>query len=69
MPVAIYFFNFVLHVPSLANGFAFGVATVFSYMINTFWSFSILLRRINLQRFVLITLIGCFLAVAVSETA
>lgn len=67
--VATCFINFVLAVPSLANGVAFVVATVFSYMVNTLWSFSSPLHRRNLLRFVLVSLVGLFLAVAVSGYA
>jgi putative flippase GtrA len=67
--VATCFINFVLDISSLANGVAFVVATAFSYMINTLWSFSSPLHRRNLLRFVLVSLVGCFFAVAVSGTA
>ena len=67
--VATAFIRFILEAPSLANGIAFVVATVFSYMINTMWSFSSPLHGRNLLRFVLVSLVGLFLAVAVSGAA
>lgn len=53
----------------LANGVAFATATVFSYLINTLWSFSSRLHGRNLRRFVLVSALGCLLAVAVSGLA
>jgi putative flippase GtrA len=61
--------RFVLPAPPIANGVAFTVATAFSYMINTLWSFSSRPHGRNLLRFVLVSLIGCFLAVTVSGAA
>ena len=67
--VAAGFINFVLPMPTLANGVAFVIATVFSYIVNTIWSFSSPLNRINLLRFTLVSLVGLFLAVSVSGAA
>lgn len=55
--------------PSLANGIAFVGATIFSYVINTRWSFSSPLHGKNLFRFVLVSIIGLFFAVAISGLA
>lgn len=55
--------------PPVANGVAFLVATVFSYMIHTLWSFSSPLHGRNLFRFVVVFMVGCILAVAVSFVA
>ncbi|MBL4799730.1 MAG: GtrA family protein [Oleispira sp.] len=55
--------------PSFSNGMAFVVATVFSYFINTMWSFSSPLYRRNLYRFFTVSLIGLFLAMAISGVA
>jgi putative flippase GtrA len=59
---------FVISAPS-ANGVAFAVATVFSYAINTLWSFSSALHRQNLARFVCVSIIGGALAVGISAVA
>lgn len=67
--ISIAFIKFVLPVPSVANGMAFIVATVFSYLINTLWSFSSPLHGKNLLRFVLVSLVGFFLAVTVAGAA
>lgn len=67
--VAAGFINFVLHVPSLANGVAFIVATVFSYLVNTLWSFSKPLHKRNLVRFIFVSVVGFLLAVTVSAAA
>ena len=59
----------VLPAPSLANGVAFVAATIFSYVINTTWSFSSPLHGRNLFRFCVVSLIGLFLAMAISGAA
>lgn len=55
--------------PSLANGLAFVVATVFSYLIHTRWSFSRPLHGKNLIRFSVVSLIGLSLAMVTSGAA
>lgn len=55
--------------PPLANGVAFILATIFSYAVNTLWSFSSRPRRKNIIRFVLVSLIGAGVAVVVSDLA
>jgi putative flippase GtrA len=69
MLVAVGFIHFVAPAPSIANGVAFVVATIFSYTINTLWSFSSPLHGRNLFRFVAVSMVGCLLAVTVSGTA
>ena len=67
--VATVFINLISPVPSLANGVAFMVATTFSYLINTLWSFSKSLHGKNMSRFIVVSMIGCFLAMTVSGLA
>jgi putative flippase GtrA len=67
--IATAFIQFVLPVPSLANGVAFVVATVFSYWINTTWSFSSTLHGRNLVRFCIVSFVGLFLAMFISGAA
>lgn len=67
--IATAFIQLVLPAPSLANGVAFGVATLFSYLINTLWSFSSPLHGRNLLRFCFVSFIGLFLAMAISGAA
>lgn len=55
--------------PALANGAAFIVATLTSYLINTFWSFSQTPAPTNLVRFIIVSLLGLGIAMAVSGTA
>lgn len=55
--------------PPLANGIAFAGATIFSYVINTRWTFSRSLHGRSLVRFVLVSIIGLFLAVTISGLA
>lgn len=53
--------------PVVANGAAFVVATVFSYVVNTVWSFSTKMNRRNLQRFLVVSVIGLFAAMALAR--
>ncbi|KPU50605.1 gtrA-like family protein [Pseudomonas fluorescens] len=67
--VAILFINFVIAKPPLANGVAFAVATVVSYVINTTWSFSARLHGSTLMRFMLVSFGGFLLAMLVAWAA
>lgn len=53
----------------VANIFAFLVATTFSYIGNTKWSFSENFSRSNGMRFSVTAVIGCFLAYIISVVA
>lgn len=55
--------------PAPANAIAFVVATAFSYVINTLWSFGSAVGGVTLIRFVLVQLLGVALAALVSGTA
>ena len=55
--------------PVVANGVAFVVATVFSYVVNTLWSFSTKMNRRNLQRFLMVSVVGLFAAMALARLA
>jgi len=67
--VAMSFINYVSPDPPLANGVAFVVATVVSYVINTTWSFSARLHGKTLLRFLLVSAGGFFLAMFVAWAA
>ncbi|MGF6125856.1 putative flippase GtrA [Pseudomonas frederiksbergensis] len=67
--VAVLFINFVVPLPPLANGVAFAVATVVSYLINTTWSFSARLHGRTLLRFMLVSGAGFLLAMFVAWAA
>lgn len=67
--VAVLFINFLMPVPPLANGVAFAVATVVSYLINTTWSFSARLHGRTLRRFMLVSAGGFLLAMFVAWAA
>ncbi|HEY0687070.1 MAG TPA: GtrA family protein [Steroidobacter sp.] len=54
--------------PAIANAVAFTVATAFSYVINTLWSFGSSIDGRTLARFVTVQLLGVVLAAAVSGT-
>jgi putative flippase GtrA len=55
--------------PALANGTAFAVATGFSYLANTLWSFSAPLHGRTVLRFACVAAVGLLLAMAVSGAA
>ena len=59
----------LLWAPPLANGMAFVGATIFSYVINTRWSFSSPLHGRNLFRFIVVSIIGLLLAITISGLA
>lgn len=59
----------ILPVPAAANGIAFVAANLFSYTINTLWTFSHPLQGRSLVRFVLVSLLGLSIAVSVSGLA
>lgn len=67
--IAVLFIYFVAPQPPLANGVAFAVATVVSYVINTTWSFSARLHGRTLLRFSLVSVGGFFLAMFVAWVA
>lgn len=56
----------VLLSPAVANGIAFLVATLLSYLINTIWSFSSSLHGKTLTRFLLVSIIGLSLSISIS---
>lgn len=64
--VAVLFINFISPLPPLANGVAFAVATLVSYVINTTWSFSARLQGRTLLRFLLVSVCGFLLAMFVA---
>ena len=55
--------------PPLANVVAFSVATLFSYLVNTFWSFRSRPSRRSLFRFWIVCLICLVLAFGISWMA
>lgn len=66
---ALLFMHLILANPPLANGFAFLVATVVSYLINTLWSFSSRLHGRTLGRFLVVSAVGFWLAMLVAWVA
>jgi len=61
--------EFLSFTPSLANGLAFIVATVFSYFVNTLWSFETNSTLRNAARFWVASCVGFTLAVSLSGFA
>jgi len=55
--------------PSLANAIAFILATVFSSIANTYWSFQAKINGVILFRFWCVALLGLCLAVIISGIA
>jgi putative flippase GtrA len=64
--VAVLFIKLVSPQPPIANGVAFAVATVMSYIINPTWSFSARLHGKTLMRFMLVSVGGFFMAMLVA---
>jgi putative flippase GtrA len=67
--VAMAFIQFAMPAPAIANGVAFVVATTFSYLVNTMWSFSNPLHGRNLFRYCVVSSVGLALAMMVSGGA
>jgi putative flippase GtrA len=67
--VALLLINVMARTPPLANGVAFCVATIFSYVVNTRWSFSAPLEGQNFRRFITVAAVGFLLAVALAWVA
>lgn len=59
----------VLPRPAVANGIAFVIATLSSYLLNTYWSFSRAPAAGNLLRFVSIALLGLGITVTIAGAA
>lgn len=53
--------------PVVANGVAFAVATIFSYVVNTLWTFSAEMNRKNFQRFGCVAVIGLMAAMLLAK--
>lgn len=64
--VAILMMHYVGPSQTIANGVAFVMATLFSYCVNTAWSFSASMRGKNLWRYSVTAAIGLLLALSVS---
>ena len=64
--VAMLWILWVNHEPSLANAIAFIVATLVSFVINTFWSFASEMNSLVLAKYVTVALIGLFLSAGVA---
>jgi len=54
---------------ALANGIAFITATVFSFFVNTYWSFAERFGLGRLARFVAVSCVGCVVTVVVAGAA
>ena len=61
--------HFLLPTSSIANGIAFVISTIISYLINTTWSFSTPIHKRNLIRFGIVSCIGLFFAMTISGAA
>ena len=55
--------------PAIANGVAFAAATLVSYLSHTLWTFDSRLTRTSLARFLLVSLAGFVLTVAIAGAA
>jgi putative flippase GtrA len=50
--------------PVIANGLAFIIANIFSYVIHTLWSFSAEIKKNNFFKFYLVSLCGFLISLA-----
>lgn len=55
--------------PAIANGIAFAAATLTSYILNTFWSFSHKPAPGNLLRFLAVSALGLVIAMTIAGLA
>jgi putative flippase GtrA len=67
--IAVSFIELVFPNPPLANGIAYAIATVASYLINTLWSFSSPLQRQSFLRFLFVSGVGFSLTVTIAWLA
>ena len=63
------FLTWVAPEPVIANGLAFTVATVVSYLANTLWSFSATLGARTGSRFLVVSGVGCLLSMLIAGVA
>jgi len=63
--IATLFVNYIQHNPSLANGVAFCIATIVSYLMHTLWSFSAKLHGKTLIRFIMVSVFGLCLSIII----
>jgi putative flippase GtrA len=61
--------HLIIMKPTTANGVAFSMATVFSYFLNTLWSFSSEINHKNLLRYVCVALSGLIVTVLLARLA
>lgn len=67
--VALTLINLWLTSPPIANGIAFCIATAFSYVANTRWSFNARLHSKTLARFIIVSLVGLCLSMSLALIA
>lgn len=67
--IATLFIRLILPLPTVANAIAFIIATFFSYVINTLWSFSSPLHGRTLWRFLTVSGLGLLVTVFLSGLA
>lgn len=67
--IASYLIEQHLFKPNAANGCAFTVATLFSYLVNTYWSFSAAANIKNAYRFWITSVVGFIIAVSLTTIA
>lgn len=66
LSIAIIAIKYFLFNQSLSNGLAFLIATLFSYVLNTKWSFSSKIEKKNFFKFCIVSIIGLLLSVTIS---
>jgi len=64
--IALSLIEWLLVRPTLANILAYSVCTLFSYAVNTRWSFSKSLNPRNFRRFIAVSLLGFMLTMGLA---
>lgn len=67
--VALALIDGLLTPPPSANCVAFCLATAFSYVVNTRWSFNTRLHKTNLFRYLIVSLVGLGLSISLAWVA
>lgn len=67
--VALSLIDLWLTPPPVANGIAFCLATAFSYLVNTLWSFNAKLAKTTLFRFITVSFVGLGLSIGLAWVA
>lgn len=66
MLIVVFMMKFIFPSQALANGLAFTLATIFSYFLNTKWSFSSYIKRNNLIKYIIVSMFGLLMTIIIA---